>query len=202
MGNNKTKKPVTGDQLVMWLIVGGLLLALVGFVTYNFGMSAGRKSQAQLEEDMINKEVNKTTQAQKDAQEKYKDIYEVVVPNGVVHDSEPQYDGAIYKKDYPLLNYAYSEDSDWQVIINLNQTDPESMSLVCADTTVINQFCESLYTYVSPLKNQIETDNAIYVFRNGQIYELLYCERVYFTSQQFRDAFEEIPTVELNKYFE
>ncbi len=199
---NKNKKIITSDILVMLLIAGGIFLVLIGFVSYNFGESAGMHKQAQIQEDEINSEVLESAQNQQDMQEKYKDQFAVVVDGAQTHESENQYDLTIYKKDYPLINYGYTSGDDWQVVINLDQTNPEGTSLVCADTNTLNQYCENLYTYISPHKNEVETDNAIYVFRNGQLYDMIYCERVYFTSSEFKDAFEEIPTSQMSEYFE
>ena len=47
----KEKTAVTSDKLIMLLIIGGILLALIGFVTYNFGHSQGMADKAQQAED-------------------------------------------------------------------------------------------------------------------------------------------------------
>lgn len=198
----KEKKAITSDVLVMLIIVGAVLLVLIGVVAYNFGESSGRNKQAQLEENEINTQMQEEAQNQQEMTEKYKNQFAVVTQENSVHESEAQYDLTVYKKDYPLINYGYSSGDDWQVVINLDQTNPEGVSLVCADTQILNEYCEQLYTYISPHKNEIETDNAIYVFCNGQLYDMFYCERIYFTSEDFKNAFEEVPTAEMAEYFE
>ncbi|MDD4688333.1 MAG: hypothetical protein PHE51_01115 [Eubacteriales bacterium] len=192
----KEKKVLSADVFVMYLIFGAIILVLVGVVTFKFGELAGVKNYVRGEEDRINKVIL----GQKELEDKYQSDFSLVVTKE--HESEKEFDETIYKKDYPLITHGYESGDQWQVVISLDRDNPDGTTLVCADTELLNKYCDSLYTFVPPFKNQVQTKNAIYVFNNGIPESMIYCERVYFASQELRDGFEEIKNSELTNYMQ
>ena len=183
----KEKKVVTSDTLVMLLIIGGILLVLIGFVTYNFGHSQGMADKAKQAEDAINKELTQMAENQQAMIEKYEGVYDIVT-DGTTHESEDQYDLSVFKKDYPLINY--SGLSNWQIILR----NADGTSYVCGDSEILNKYSDKLYTYITPYNDQEEPANTLSVLLNGEIADIMLCERVYFTSQELRDAFVQAPS--------
>lgn len=106
---------------------------------------------------------------------------------------------ALCKVDYPLIDIAFNDGNDYDVVIIEGIYSQKQTYLLCTEP---GELQEHMWVNTYPAGRGTIGERAVAVYKNGQMVKCLECFEIGFGNKEMESKFEEISVKEYDRFLE